>query len=172
MSEDKSGVSLKLDETGLKLREKMTEMQIKYTEARVLGNKSRKDALRIAGSKAKEETLGVIAYEFENKPEVAEYREYLEKQLQTELSISPHEILYKLRKAYEIAEAKGDTKNMIEAGKAIGMLGGLIDPKGKQSTNVQINNNNDVGNPFKSNELDKDIKRLESLLVIDAEEID
>lgn len=168
-----SEITIDTNESAINLKEKLTEMQIRYCEALVLQGKTRKEAMKLAGSKAKEESLARQGYQYEQVEHVSNYIAWLRAQLQEELSISPHEVLYRLRKAYDLAEAKGDPKNMTDAATKIGMLGGFIEKDRKQSTNVQINN--DV-NPmsarkgskdYTSVELEEDINRLSNLLLID-----
>lgn len=161
MSLKKFNHTLDLSKKGYELREELTPLQLRYIEARILQQKTRKDALRLAGSECKDKNVQNVASEMEKHPAVKAYASYLEDIMFEELCISPQEIAYRLRYAYDLAQQDNNIREMRECATKLGELGGYI--KGTKSlmqTNVTLNE----GNPFSDKASKEDISILNNIV--------
>jgi hypothetical protein len=147
------------------LARKCNDTEKKYCELIVFYGKRKKDAMRQAGSTAKEEYLSKMAYEVEQRPHVIAYMEELRRIRSRESQVEFMEVVLAIRRAIELLLADKTGKGATKAEplfRLLAEMGGHIKAAGGATTAVQVNNTPAIGSPAGST-LTDDLERLQRI---------
>lgn len=145
----------------------LTDLEKAFAEKMVYGRpKSQKEALRAAGSKAKDRYLAKLASEMALKPTVKEYMEALKGLRSEESAIELDEVIKFTRDCIKMAMANEKPKDAEGHIRLLAELGGYIknSSSGANGAGTTINNNLALGATFKSESVDEDFKRLKTII--------